>query len=414
MAIRDRRPDAVITFGEDGLYWHLDHIGVHERTTPPCGRSAPAPPLYYVTMPQGVMREIVEAGGRQGGWRSPTSGFWSIVAGRVRRSRATPPTFVVDVRDWVPRKLAAIAATGRRWAPSIRSRGSTRRTRSRWLGVEHFRRARQTRAVRCSNSSANRSSRQLDVARYAPEPLDILRCPYCGGRLDLVDVAVSPPQRRRNPGRHSRLPLLHLPGRRRHSRSCTCSRPATTARDARRGRPPGSGAPRRCSASTTRAGGARSTQLARVRHATYRDIVEALGPNFEGGYFLYRFSDPTYVVAHARRPRRGRHGAARQRARHRHLRRLGSPDALAAAICPRRRRFWPICISRRSGWRAVHRAGLRAGLLRRQRAAAVRPRRVRLRDVHRRVHVHLDEAAVRAARWRGSSTAGSGGARRAL
>ena len=33
--------------------------------------------------------------------------------------------------------------------------------------------------------------------------------------------------------------------------------------------------------------------------ATYRDIVEALGPNFEGGYFLYRFSDPTYIVAHA-------------------------------------------------------------------------------------------------------------------
>ncbi len=33
--------------------------------------------------------------------------------------------------------------------------------------------------------------------------------------------------------------------------------------------------------------------------STYKDIVEALGPNFEGGYFLYRFSDPTYVVAHA-------------------------------------------------------------------------------------------------------------------
>jgi hypothetical protein len=33
--------------------------------------------------------------------------------------------------------------------------------------------------------------------------------------------------------------------------------------------------------------------------STYKDMVEALGPNFEGGYFLYRFSDPTYVVAHA-------------------------------------------------------------------------------------------------------------------
>src|SRR5206468_7722571 len=33
--------------------------------------------------------------------------------------------------------------------------------------------------------------------------------------------------------------------------------------------------------------------------ATYRETVEALGPNFEGGYFLYRFSDPTYLVAQA-------------------------------------------------------------------------------------------------------------------
>jgi SAM-dependent methyltransferase len=32
-------------------------------------------------------------------------------------------------------------------------------------------------------------------------------------------------------------------------------------------------------------------------YATYRDIVEALGPSFEGGYFLYRFSDPTFVTA---------------------------------------------------------------------------------------------------------------------
>src|SRR5262249_31673670 len=33
--------------------------------------------------------------------------------------------------------------------------------------------------------------------------------------------------------------------------------------------------------------------------STYREIVASLGPNFEGGYFLYRFSDPTYIVANA-------------------------------------------------------------------------------------------------------------------
>jgi hypothetical protein len=39
--------------------------------------------------------------------------------------------------------------------------------------------------------------------------------------------------------------------------------------------------------------------LAASDRSTYREIVEALGANFEGGYFLYRFSDPTYIVAHA-------------------------------------------------------------------------------------------------------------------
>ena len=33
--------------------------------------------------------------------------------------------------------------------------------------------------------------------------------------------------------------------------------------------------------------------------ATYRETVDALGPTFEAGYFLYRFSDPTFVVAEA-------------------------------------------------------------------------------------------------------------------
>ena len=44
---------------------------------------------------------------------------------------------------------------------------------------------------------------------------------------------------------------------------------------------------------------ARFDAVASSDSATYRDLVDALGPNFEGGYFLYRFSDPTYVVAQA-------------------------------------------------------------------------------------------------------------------
>jgi SAM-dependent methyltransferase len=37
----------------------------------------------------------------------------------------------------------------------------------------------------------------------------------------------------------------------------------------------------------------------RDESATYKEIVDRLGGSFEGGYFLYRFSDPTFVVADA-------------------------------------------------------------------------------------------------------------------
>ena len=101
------RPDAIITFGEDGLYWHLDHIGIHERTyTAVLSFGAAAPPLYYVTMPKGAMRDIVEAAHERGGAPHGSS-FWGI-APDAFGDAAKPPDFVVDVREWAGRKLAAL------------------------------------------------------------------------------------------------------------------------------------------------------------------------------------------------------------------------------------------------------------------------------------------------------------------
>jgi LmbE family N-acetylglucosaminyl deacetylase len=105
--IRHHRPAAVITFGEDGLYWHVDHIGVHERTTTAvkfCG--VDPPPLYYVTMKRGVMPEIVNSA-KQRGWTTPPKGFWSLVP-EAFGIAAEPPTVAIDVGPWVPRKLQGI------------------------------------------------------------------------------------------------------------------------------------------------------------------------------------------------------------------------------------------------------------------------------------------------------------------
>src|SRR4029078_419124 len=56
-AIRRFNPHVVVTFDEDGLYWHPDHIAVHERTTAAvAAMGANGPALYYVTMPRGCAR----------------------------------------------------------------------------------------------------------------------------------------------------------------------------------------------------------------------------------------------------------------------------------------------------------------------------------------------------------------------
>ena len=129
------------------------------------------------------------------------------------------------------------------------------------------------------------------------DTLDVLRCPYCGGRLSLVDSLY---HRGTADDIHDGIlgchccifpvvegiPVLHL-------------LPASTiARDQiQAGRPE---LARRAMFGLDDDGQAEAFDAAASSNtATYRDTVDALGPNFEGGYFLYRFSDPTYIVAQA-------------------------------------------------------------------------------------------------------------------
>jgi len=140
MALRRYDPAAVITFGEDGLYWHLDHVGIHERTTTAVqSLGAGAPPLYYVTMPRGAMRAIVDRA-RAGGWVPPPKGFWSLVPDAFGLE-AEPPTLIVDVADWVPRKLAAIRSHRTQMGSAHPFDQIDEADARRWLGVEHFHRA---------------------------------------------------------------------------------------------------------------------------------------------------------------------------------------------------------------------------------------------------------------------------------
>jgi len=139
-AIATYRPDAVITFAEDGLYWHLDHIGVHERTyTAVKSFGADAPPLYYVTMPKGSMKSIVEAAHAKGG-APPDSSFWGIEPDAFG-DEAIPATFAIDVRDWIPRKLEALRCHRTQMGHDNPIAWIDERDARQWLGAEYFRRS---------------------------------------------------------------------------------------------------------------------------------------------------------------------------------------------------------------------------------------------------------------------------------
>jgi LmbE family N-acetylglucosaminyl deacetylase len=139
--IRRVSADVVVTFGDDGLYWHPDHIAVHERTTAAVeslGTEAPA--LYYVTMPKGQMRRIVDE------WLAdatrPESGLplFGMADPDAFGVEANPPTLVIDVSACAARKLAALKCHHSQVAHGAFSRVRAEQA-ARLLGVEHFHRA---------------------------------------------------------------------------------------------------------------------------------------------------------------------------------------------------------------------------------------------------------------------------------
>jgi len=127
--------------------------------------------------------------------------------------------------------------------------------------------------------------------------LDILRCPYCGGSLELVTSLF---HRRDGDEIHDGIlgchccifavidgiPVMHLEG------TSSAARAHVEA-----GRP--DMARRLMLNLPDEALAARFDDLASSTSATYLEVVKVLDSSAEGGYFLYRFSDPTYLVSHS-------------------------------------------------------------------------------------------------------------------
>jgi LmbE family N-acetylglucosaminyl deacetylase len=128
--IRQLRPEIVVTFDEDGLYWHPDHVAVHERTTAAVaalGTSAPA--LWYVSIPSGALQELSARGPIFGG----------IDAGAFGAS-APAPAIVLDVTRYASRKLDALRCH-RSQTEGTALDSIDAETARRVFGIEHYRRA---------------------------------------------------------------------------------------------------------------------------------------------------------------------------------------------------------------------------------------------------------------------------------
>ena len=143
-AIERLRPEVVITFDEDGLYWHPDHIAVHERTTAAVAAAGSGgPALYYVTIPPGGMRTVVqhaEAVGAARGLKPAGLRILGIADPDAFGADAPEPTLIVNAAEFADRKLAAIRCHRSQLTDDAIDFVDTSDA-PRLLGVEHYRRA---------------------------------------------------------------------------------------------------------------------------------------------------------------------------------------------------------------------------------------------------------------------------------
>ena len=105
--LREERPAVVVTYAEDGVYGHPDHIKAHHVTNAALDmlekEGAPVRKLYYTAIPRSIMEAFAQ--------QMPEEARQAM--GGNMRIAGTPDELVttrVDVHDYVERKRAAFRA----------------------------------------------------------------------------------------------------------------------------------------------------------------------------------------------------------------------------------------------------------------------------------------------------------------
>lgn len=94
----------VLSFGEDGLYWHPDHIAAGEIARAAAALLEPRPLVYAAAWPRGIVRALVDAAAADG----LPHDLWGLEPDAFGWD--TPATVSVDVRPVLAIKLRALRA----------------------------------------------------------------------------------------------------------------------------------------------------------------------------------------------------------------------------------------------------------------------------------------------------------------
>jgi LmbE family N-acetylglucosaminyl deacetylase len=140
------RPAAVLTFGADGLYWHPDHIAVHDATLAVLRRLAGdgcSIPAYQATWPGSLMPELAAAMAARG----LAADLWGLKAEDFGVPAGSIST-IVDVHRFVATKLRALRSHRTQLAPDHVLQVIPDDLAERFFGREYFIRARRRRSIR--------------------------------------------------------------------------------------------------------------------------------------------------------------------------------------------------------------------------------------------------------------------------
>jgi LmbE family N-acetylglucosaminyl deacetylase len=142
--LRQLRPAVVVTFDEDGLYWHPDHIVVHERTTAAVSAlGADGPALYYAQIPKGAMRKAWHAASRSADAHGELESVRPFAFGIEVDAYGlftSPATLALDVTAVAAQKLRAIRCHTSQLSGDVLAR-LPEEAAADALGVELYRRA---------------------------------------------------------------------------------------------------------------------------------------------------------------------------------------------------------------------------------------------------------------------------------